>query len=142
MRMCVVPQADQVYETPGLWVPLVQAKNVLMLPGVPVLFKKMLDNWFERELKAYVDRGELSLTPRTRISIKTLWQESDIAEKLTNLQADALKFDISLGSYPKMFQDGSSFVVISISGPLEHQNEIIKFSTQISAAFEGEIYNQ
>lgn len=142
MRMGVVPQADHVYETPGLWVPLVKTRNVLMLPGVPVLFKRMIDNWFERELKSYVDREELSIEPRMRISIKTLWQEPDIAEKLTALQVDALKFDIALGSYPKMFQDGSSFVVISISGPLEHQNEIIKFSTDITAAFEGEIYYQ
>lgn len=140
--MATIPRPDRVYETAGLWVPLAQTRNVLMLPGVPILFKKMIDGWFEKELEGHVNRGELSVAPRTRMSVKTSWKETELAEKLTNLQVDALKFDIALGSYPKLFPNGSTFVVISISGPLEHQSEIIKLSKEISQAFEGEIYNQ
>lgn len=142
MRMATIPQAESVYETPGLWVPLVQTKNVLILPGVPLLFKKMIDNWFEKELTEYVKRGNLIIAPRTRISVKTNWKESDLAEKLSQLQILVRKFDIALGSYPKLFNDGSTFVVISISGPLESKDEIQKVTKEIIDSFEGEIYDK
>lgn len=142
MRMATLPQADAVYETPGLWVPLVKTKNVMILPGVPLLFKRMIDNWFEKELAEYVKRGDLIIAPRTRISVKTYWKESDLAEKLTQLQILAKKFDIALGSYPKLFDDDSTFVVISISGPLDFNYEIEKIANEIIDSFEGEIFNQ
>ena len=142
MRMATIPQAEAVYETPGLWVPLVKTKNVMILPGVPLLFKRMIDNWFEKELLGYVNRGDLIISPRTRISVKTYWKESDLAEKLTQLQILVKKFDVSLGSYPKLFDDGSTFVVISISGPLDLKDEIKKITNVIIDSFEGEIFDQ
>lgn len=142
MRMATIPQADAVHETPGLWVPLVKTKNVMILPGVPLLFKRMIDNWFEKELFEYVKRGELVIAPRMRLSVKTLWKESDLAEKLTQLQGQVREFDIALGSYPKLFEDGSTFVVISISGPLEFKDEIQKTAQQIMHFFEGYIFDQ
>lgn len=142
MRMAKIPQAEAVYETPGLWVPLVKTKNVMILPGVPLLFKRMIDNWFEKELIEYVKQGDLIIAPRKRISVKTYWKESDLAEKLTQLQILAKKFDIALGSYPKLFDDDSTFVVISISGPLDFEDEIKKITNEIIDSFEGEILNQ
>lgn len=140
--MATIPQADAVYETPGLWVPLVKTKNVLILPGVPLLFKRMIDNWFEKELFEDVKRGDLIITPRMRFSVKTYWKESDLAEKLTQLQVLVKKFDIALGSYPKLFEDGSTFVVISISGPLDFKDELQNITNEIIDSFEGEIFNQ
>lgn len=140
--MATIPQADAVYETPGLWVPLVKTRNVLILPGVPLLFKRMIDNWFEKELFEDVKRGDLIIAPRMRCSVKTYWKESDLAEKLTQLQVLAKEFDIALGSYPKLFEDGSTFVVISISGPLDFKNVIQNITNEIINSFEGEIFNQ
>jgi molybdopterin-biosynthesis enzyme MoeA-like protein len=142
LRMAKIPQADVVYETPGLWVPLVKTKNVMILPGVPLLFKRMVDNWFEKELAEYTKRGDFIISPRTRFSVKTFWKESDLAEKLTQLQVLAKKFDIALGSYPKLFDDGSTFVVISISGPLNLKDEIQNITNEIIKSFDGEIFNQ
>lgn len=139
IRMATIPQPETVYETPGLWVPLVQTRNILILPGVPLLFKKMIDNWFENELNKCVQRGDLKVTPKMRLSVKTNWKESDIAEKLTQLQQSVKEFGIALGSYPKLFEDGSTFVIISISGSIEFQYEIEKISKEISKSFEGEM---
>lgn len=142
MRMATVPQSSVVYETPGLWVPLVQARNVLILPGVPLLFKRMIDNWFEKELCKFVERGILNVAPRMRLSIKTNWKESDIADKLTMLQKSVKEYDIALGSYPKLFEDGSNFVVISISGAIDYQSIIEKVSQEILETFNGELFLQ
>lgn len=142
IRMATVPQAEAVYETPGLWVPLVKTRNVLLLPGVPLLFKKMIDNWFEKELTKYVQTGYLKTAPRMRLSVKTNWKESDIAEKLGELQKSVREVDIALGSYPKLFEDGSTFVIISISGSIEFQHEIERICAEISASFNGEMLIQ
>ena len=142
LKMATIPKADKVYETPGLWVPLVQTNNIMILPGVPLLFKKMVDNWFENELSKFVQRGELYIAPRIRISVKTKWLESDIADKLAQIQAAANEFEIAIGSYPKLFNDGSTFVVISISGKLKFEKEIKKISNEIQESFDGEIFDK
>ena len=142
MRMATIPKTDVVYETPGLWVPLVQTRNILILPGVPLLFKRMIDNWFENELNKFVQRGELFAAPKMRISVKTNWKESDLAEKLTQIQTIAEKFEISIGSYPKLFMDGTTFVVISISGNSMFESEIRNISKVVLESFDGEIFDK
>lgn len=140
--MATIPKAAFVYETPELWVPLVQTRNIIILPGVPLLFKKMIDNWFENVLSKSVQKGELFADPRMRISVKTNWKESDLADKLTQIQAAAKKFEISIGSYPKLFMDGSTFAVISISGSSEFEKEILKISKEVMESFEGEFFDK
>lgn len=135
--MARIPKEVTVFETPGLWVPLVQTENVLILPGVPLLFKKMIDNWFENELPNFVKRGDLYVAPRIRVSVKTQCKESDIAAKLTKFQDDVKQFGISLGSYPKLYPDGSTFVVISVSGTQDVQNEIDSIVKEIINSFNG-----
>lgn len=142
LRMATIPQSESVFQTPGLWVPLVQTKNVLIFPGVPLLFKRMIDNWFEKELHNFIQKGKLTVSPRMRISVKTSWKESDIAERLAELQKSVNKFDIALGSYPKLFEDGSTFVIVSISGSLELRNEIEKISLEISDSFDGDVLEE
>lgn len=142
LRMAKIPQSDIVYSTPGLWIPLARTKNVLIFPGVPILFRKMVDNWFETELIKFVQEKKLTTVPRIRLSVKTYWKESDLAEKLTQMQIGARNFNIALGSYPKMFEDGSTFVVISVSGPLEFDKEMKSIVKEIIESFNGEIFNQ
>lgn len=142
LRMATIPKTDLVYETPGLWVPLVQTRNIIILPGVPLLFKKMIDNWFENALSKYIQRAKLNVAPRMRVSVKTNWGESDLADKLTQIQAAAKEYGISIGSYPKLFVDGSTFVVISISGNSEFEKEILKISKEVVESFEGEILDK
>lgn len=140
IRMASIPKPDKVYETPGLWVPLVQTRNILILPGVPLLFKKMVDNWFENELKQFVELSQLFVAPRMRISVRTNWKESDLADKLTQIQNAAKKFGVSIGSYPKLFGDGSTFVVVSVSGISMFKKEIIDITKEIQESFDGELY--
>jgi molybdopterin-biosynthesis enzyme MoeA-like protein len=141
LRMAQLPQTEDIYVTPGLWVPLVKTKNLLILPGVPILFKKMIDNWFEVELSKLSAKKELILIPKIRKSVKTIWKESDIAEKLSALQSEALECEIAFGSYPKLFEDGSTFVIISISGPDSFSDKIFQYATKVKNLFEGEYYN-
>lgn len=140
-RMAQIPKPDYVFSTNGLWVPLVQTRNVLILPGVPMLFRRMIDSWFDLELKNYSSQGrdEIFLSPRKRISVKTFWKESELAQKLTQIQESVSQFGISLGSYPKLFDDGSTHVIISISGPIDEISELEKCAREIADSFEGEI---
>lgn len=142
LRMALIPRPQAVYQTPGLWVPLVRTGNVLILPGVPSLFTRMLDSWFERELPEAVRSGQLHVSPRMRISVKTMWKESCLAAKLTEIQNAVRKQDISLGSYPKLLPDGSTFVIICISGPSCVEEQITALAHIVKSEFEGEIVTE
>ena len=86
-----------VHETPGAWVPLAQLRNVLVLPGVPWLFKLMLDA-----------NKELFRGPA--LSCATLYThagEGDLAESLTCV-ADAHP-GVAIGSYPNTTRGDARF---------------------------------
>lgn len=142
LRMATIPQTATVLQTPGLWVPLVQIRNVLILPGVPLLFTKMIDNWFDNELPSQARNGHLALSPRIRISLKTLWKESELASRLTEIQTEASTHAIAIGSYPKLFSDGSTFVVISMSGPADAQSAMERIAAIISKDLQAAPFEQ
>ena len=139
MRMATIPRSQEVYPTPGLWVPLVRTENVLILPGVPSLFRRMVDEWFSVRLPEAVKEGSLKVSPRMRISIKTQWKESCLAARLTEIQKEADKDNIALGSYPKLLPDGSTIVIICVSGFQCDQEHVSRIANVIKNEFEGEI---
>ena len=138
MRMATIPSPKAVFETPGLWVPLVQTENILILPGVPSLFRRMIDGWVEKQLPEEIMAGNLNVKPKMRVSIKTLWKESTLAARLTEIQNEAYKTDIAIGSYPKLLADGSTFVIICVSGAQADEAEVKRISGLIKSEFDGE----
>lgn len=122
LRMATIPKPSAVFRTAGLWIPLVQVRNVLILPGVPRLFQLMTDSWFLNELPEFIAQEKLAAEPRIRLALKTLKKESEIAAKLAEMQNQVIQQGISIGSYPKLFEDGSSYVIICLTG-LKNQPE-------------------
>ena len=88
LRMATLPAGCIVHETPGSWVPLVQIQNVFVLPGVPWLYKQML------EANRHLFTGPQLLT-RT---LYTHSGEGDLAAALTAVAQSHL--DVQIGSYP------------------------------------------
>lgn len=88
LRMATLPAGCAVHATPGLWVPLVQLRNVYVLPGVPWLFAQMLE----------ANRGLFS-GPRLHSAVLYSHQgEGELAEALTGVAGDHPA--VSIGSYP------------------------------------------
>jgi molybdopterin-biosynthesis enzyme MoeA-like protein len=86
-----------VHATPGAWVPLAQVQNVFVLPGVPWLFKMMLD-------------ANKHLFTGPALSSATLYThagEGDLAAALTAV-AEAHP-GVSIGSYPNTTRGDSRF---------------------------------
>ncbi|ORX91005.1 Molybdopterin binding protein [Basidiobolus meristosporus CBS 931.73] len=109
-RMALLPEKAQVFYTShSLWVPLAIVSNVYILPGVPKLFKLMLEDY--RPSIA----TELSGTAKFhRKLIGTLWMESKIAQVLSEAQNN-VGAEVKIGSYPKWKNDTVN-VVISFVG--------------------------
>lgn len=112
-RMALIPEPDEVIVTPGLWVPLVRVANILVFPGVPRLFQQMLDHWFKHKLAS----SGLILKRLIRRLVRTDWKESRLAGRLREIQEDVTSKGIEIGSYPKMLDDGTSYVILSLVGP-------------------------
>ncbi|EHK43291.1 hypothetical protein TRIATDRAFT_136634 [Trichoderma atroviride IMI 206040] len=88
----VFPQED-------LWVPVaVVNRNVHILPGVPLLFQKLLDGLKPHVLPRLVDPEGKGIH---RIMISTPLPESSVAEYLTTLAARVEPHGVKVGSYPR-----------------------------------------
>ena len=97
LRMATLPVGCVVHDTPGAWVPLAQVENVFILPGVPWLFKLMLDA-----------NKELFRGPA--LSCATLYThagEGDLADALTAV-AEAHP-GVTIGSYPNTQRGDARF---------------------------------
>ncbi|CAH1757635.1 3198_t:CDS:2 [Entrophospora sp. SA101] len=113
-RMALFPTPSLVvYPNPKLWVPIVIVNNnVHVLPGIPRLFRELLDDY-----QKYLKVGEKFF----RAFVKTFQPESFIAPILTELQEKHL--DIKIGSYPKWTNDNKRWVIISfITGEKNKEN--------------------
>ncbi|KAM0247747.1 hypothetical protein ACHAQJ_009733 [Trichoderma viride] len=91
-EQAIFPQED-------LWVPVaVVNQNVHILPGVPLLFQKLLDGLKPHVLPRLVDPEGKGIH---RIMISTPLPESSVAEYLTQLAAKVEPHGVKVGSYPR-----------------------------------------
>lgn len=101
MRMAEVPEGSVLHRTePGRF-PVVQCRNVWILPGVPKLFQAKLEVVLARI------GGERHRTAR----LYTREPESAIAERLERVQL--AHPSVEIGSYPR-YGEGPAFVIITL----------------------------
>ena len=86
-RMAMLPKDCEVLPVEGSWVPFVKMENVFVLPGIPSLLQKMLNQY------SYLFQGPAF----HRILLGTMTLEGDLAAPLSKMQKAYP--DISLGSY-------------------------------------------
>jgi molybdenum cofactor synthesis domain-containing protein len=119
-RMAYFPEGSQVhYASKTRWTPIVQVKNVYILPGIPQLFKELLE---EGE---YLFKDS-KMPPKHRVIVYTNFAEGDIAEFLRNTQAKYT--DVKIGSYPTMEPQKEGYSVkITLEGDnLERIEEVAR----------------
>ncbi len=97
LRMATLPAGCTVHDTTGSWVPLAQVRNVFILPGVPWLFKSML------EANKELFRGPELMTA----TLYTHAGEGDLAAALTAVAESHPS--VSIGSYPNTTRGDSRF---------------------------------
>jgi len=89
-KMAKMPAGCSLIYNPTSAAPGFKIKNVLCLPGVPLILKSMMGN-----LKKYLNKGSIIFSKT--INLYTV--ESYIALELRNLQNEYLK-EVDIGSYP------------------------------------------
>ncbi|KAI9206197.1 molybdenum cofactor synthesis domain-containing protein [Polychytrium aggregatum] len=128
------PNARVEYPCPHLWVPISIVDNVHILPGIPKLFRDLVDDYF-RDFLASSQRFH-------RLLIGTAQLESTIAKALTDIQADASRQDVKIGSYPLWAAEGQAGrnvrVVVSVVG--RDQASVEQWAQRITAAVDGHPY--
>jgi molybdenum cofactor synthesis domain-containing protein len=103
LKMLTYPQASQVYFSEPLWLGLIRIDNLFILPGVPSMFKQLIENY----------AGLFNGTQFYREIIYTDRFESTIAEVLG--QAQHRFAQLKIGSYPQ--EVGLGFrVMVTIEG--------------------------
>jgi len=90
LKMADIPRPDELCFTEGMLTPVVRIRNVLMLPGVPELFRQLVGAMRERFRLRPVFLGE----------IFTRQAEGDIAAALNSVVA--LHPLVRIGSYPRL----------------------------------------
>ena len=105
------PLDDQVlYVTDDLWVPIcVVNGNIHILPGVPSLFRTMLDSMKPRLLPRLSDPEGKGIH---RILISTPMPESAVAEFLTQLAEKVEPKGVKVGSYPRWGKQNNTVTLV------------------------------
>ncbi|KAG1772484.1 MoaB/Mog domain-containing protein [Suillus placidus] len=108
-RMALFPEAGEVlFVASDIWVPVVRLEGKLcILPGIPSLFQKLLDN-----LKPFLPLPTEDARP-FRLQVFTPLPESSIAPFLTALQNRVKPENIRIGSYP-LLQPGAHIALIGL----------------------------
>ncbi|CAL5224230.1 g6882 [Coccomyxa viridis] len=88
LRMATLPAGAEVLYTPELWVPLVNLQGVYILPGIPRLFKSMVE--------AHKDRFKGPANKSRTLYTNTV--EGDLADVLRGIAAEHP--GVNIGSYP------------------------------------------
>lgn len=130
-RMATFPSPAQLLkERKDLPIPIVCVNNnVYILPGIPSLFKVLLDSLVPRLEK-------LSGSKFYRHEIATKQPETTIAHTLTEIQKQADEHGIKIGSYPVWGKHSEGIrVVVTISG--KDETQVNKYSQQVIKSIEG-----
>ncbi|KAG2748728.1 Molybdopterin binding protein [Suillus brevipes Sb2] len=108
-RMALFPEAGEVlFVASDVWVPVVRLEGKLcILPGIPSLFQKLLDN-----LKPFLPLPTEDARP-FRLQVFTPLPESSIAPFLTALQNRVKPENIRIGSYP-LHHPGAHIALIGL----------------------------
>lgn len=130
-RMVTFPHpARLLRERNDLNIPIVVVNdNIYILPGIPSLFKILLDSLVPRLKK-------LSNSKFYRTEIATQQSEPNIADTLTAAQLKADAFNIKIGSYPVWGKHPENVrVVVTVSG--KDQVKVDEFSREITKEIQG-----
>lgn len=141
MKLCTVPQSTKlVYDGCNgkkFKYPVVSVNNVYILPGIPQLFERTINNlvgfWASRKWDNDSSKPNLyfkflsilcqyfvipSSAPRTTRELHLTCLETDVADKLT--AASKLYSDVNIGSYPSWINNYSR-VLITMDSTNEQQ---------------------
>lgn len=126
-RMSIFPKPCRVLDVPNLWVPVVVVKNVYIYPGVPELFRYMLDH----------TRDKFVGTPLARRKIYTHLVEGEIAEALDVIQIS--EPSVAIGSYPKFNHPSKPAlkykVMVSVEGT--EKNTVDAVTERVQGGIDG-----
>jgi molybdopterin-biosynthesis enzyme MoeA-like protein len=99
-----------IFPTEDLWVPVAVINgNVHILPGVPRLFEKLLDNIKPHLLSRLSDPEGKGIH---RIMISTPMSESAVASYLTELAEKVESKGIKVGSYPRWGKQNNTVTLV------------------------------
>ncbi len=102
-QMAMLPQGAEVFFAPETSFPVVLVRNVVVLPGVPKLFRRKFE-----EVSARFTGVSVSAT--------RLYTRQHEWEFAAQLQAVAERYpSVSIGSYPR-FEDSGFYVMIALEG--------------------------
>jgi len=102
LRMAQLPTPSEVLRIPGLWVPLVNLQGVYILPGIPRLFRRMVEAHKTRFQGPAASTAEFA----------THKGEGDIAEALTKIAS--AHPGVTIGSYPKTEESQKYGVLLTL----------------------------
>jgi molybdopterin-biosynthesis enzyme MoeA-like protein len=98
LRLADVPQGAELLEPRGNWYPVISCDGVFMLPGVPSLFRTLLETVLER-------------LPPGHLHMRSLFLSLGESELAAGLDDVALAMpDVAIGSYPQ-FDRGCDYRV-------------------------------
>jgi molybdenum cofactor synthesis domain-containing protein len=124
LKMLTYPESSHVYFAKPMWLGLIRVNNLYILPGVPSLFKRLLEAW------AHLFVGDKFF----RQVIYTDRFESSIAADLAKIQT---KFSTTkIGSYPQE-PDKSFRVIVTIEG--REEQRVLEAAREILPLIQGRI---
>jgi molybdopterin-biosynthesis enzyme MoeA-like protein len=128
-RMATFPSpALLLREIKHIKIPIVVVnENIYILPGIPSLFKLLLDS-----LQPRLSRSSSKFY---RIELATAEPEVDIAGILSKAQIEANPYQIKIGSYPVWNSPDQIKVVVTVSG--RNQEKVKDISQSITYKIKG-----
>ena len=117
-KMAKMPEGAKLIYNPSSAAPGFMIKNIICLPGVPLILQSMLHN-----LKKYLKKGSKTFS----LSISTQTVESQIANNLEKIQ-NKYKNTVEIGSYP-FFRLGK--IGVSIVSRSTSKSELLKVNKEI-----------
>eukprot|EP00737_Agarophyton_chilense_P001382 gb/GEZJ01001552.1/.p1 GENE.gb/GEZJ01001552.1/~~gb/GEZJ01001552.1/.p1 ORF type:complete len:282 (+),score=40.11 gb/GEZJ01001552.1/:1071-1916(+) len=110
LRMVMLPESCDIIWTEGLWVPLAIVQNVYILPGIPSLFSRILEQMPQEVF------GNVAARRR-----KILWCDMAEGDLAAILDETVKQYDVSIGSYPATTERSRKLyrTMISVEGDID-----------------------